>query len=104
MIPVESPPVTLYTRRWCTYCFAARRLLKRLRVPYEEIPLDRRHELRNEISKKAGGWPTVPMIFIGERFVGGYTELADLHRRGELLPAIESAPADRPSSRAVGRV
>jgi glutaredoxin len=26
----------------------------------------------------------VPMIFIGDGFIGGYREAAELHRRGEL--------------------
>lgn len=80
-----SPPITLYTRRWCGYCFAARRLLDRLGVHYEEIALDGQPELRSQISRKAGGWRTVPMIFAGDRFLGGYTEIAALHRRGELV-------------------
>jgi glutaredoxin 3 len=90
----ERPPVTLYTRRWCGYCFAARRLFKRLGVRYEEIPLDRQPERRAEISKLAGGWRTVPMIFIGDRFVGGYSEIAALHRQGELVSMVKSASPD----------
>ena len=90
MMALQTPPVTVYTRRWCGYCFAARRLLKRLGVHYREIPLDRRPELRNEISEMAGGWRTVPMIFIGERFIGGYTELAALHGQGQLAEMVNS--------------
>ena len=77
-------PVRLYTRRWCIYCFAARRLFRRLGVDFEEIRLDGDPSLRHEISESAGSWPTVPMIFIGDSFVGGYQEAAALHRRGEL--------------------
>jgi len=90
MMTTERAPVTLYTRRWCSYCFAARRLFKKLRVDLVEIPLDRRPRLRGEISEKAGGWRTVPMVFIGDRFIGGYTEVAALHRRGELVPMVNS--------------
>ena len=34
--------------------------------------------------QKSGGRRTVPQIFIGERHVGGYDELAALDRSGEL--------------------
>jgi glutaredoxin 3 len=34
--------------------------------------------------KKSGGRRTVPQIFIGERHVGGYDDLAALDRSGEL--------------------
>jgi glutaredoxin 3 len=91
MTAIDEPPVTLYTRRWCGYCFAVRRLLDQLGIQYEETPLDRQPELRNRVSKMAGGWPTVPLIFIGERFVGGYAEIAALHRRGELVPMVEAS-------------
>jgi len=84
----EEARVSIYTRKWCGYCFAARRLLQGLGLDFEEIPLDHRPELRREISEKAGGWRTVPMIFVGDHFIGGYTEVATLHRRGELLPMV----------------
>jgi glutaredoxin 3 len=82
----STPKVLLYTRKWCGYCWSARRLFTRLGVPFEEIPLDGRDQLRREISARAGNWPTVPMIFVDGRFVGGYDETAALHRRNELLP------------------
>jgi glutaredoxin 3 len=94
MTTIKKAPVSLYTRRWCGYCFAARRLLKGLGIDYNEIPLDRQPERRAEISKLAGGWRTVPMIFVGDRFIGGYTEIAVLHRRGELMSLVNSTSPD----------
>ena len=85
----KSPHIQIYTRRWCFYCAAARRLFKKLGVGFEEIKLDGRPELRREVSENAGGWPTVPMIFIGPRFIGGYTEAAALHRDGALLGLLD---------------
>ena len=87
----DSNHVRLFTRKWCGYCFAARRLLTKLKVDFEEIPLDGRPDLRREISAEAGGWRTVPMIFVGDRFLGGFSDVADLHRRGELAVLLESA-------------
>jgi len=85
MAPDTTVPVRLYTRRWCFYCFAARRLFCRIGVEFEETRLDGKPELRRVISEQAGNWPTVPMIFVGDIFIGGYREAASLHRRGELL-------------------
>jgi len=104
MTAVARAPVTLYTRRWCGYCFAARRLLDQLGIHYAETPLDRQPELRSQISQKAGGWPTVPLIFIGDRFVGGYTEIAALHRRGELVPMVNSVSPDVSTDTTFGQV
>jgi len=85
----KSPTVRFYTRRWCVYCFAARRLLTKLEIDFEEIPLDDDPELRRSLSEANNSWPTVPMVFIGEHFVGGYTELARLHRQGHLETLVE---------------
>ena len=79
-----APAIEIYTRRWCWYCKAARCLLNRLGFDYREIKVDGQSELRREVSERAGNWPTLPMIFIGDRFIGGYREVADLHRRGTL--------------------
>jgi len=79
-----SAAVRIYTTTWCWYCLAATRLLASLGVDFEEIPVDGNPELRREASARAGNWPTVPMIFIGDRFIGGYSEASELHRHGEL--------------------
>lgn len=76
--------VTIYTTAICPYCHAAKRLLAGLGVEFEEQRLDGRPEERMRLSRENGGWRTVPMIFIGDRFVGGYAELRALHRSGEL--------------------
>ncbi len=59
-------------------------LLKRLNLSYKEIPVDNDPELRNKVSAAHGNFPTVPMIFIDEQFVGGYTDLVDFYKNGKL--------------------
>ena len=81
--------VTVYTTAACPYCRAAKALLEELEIPYDEVPLDGREALRRELGERLGGWRTVPMIFVGERFVGGFSELRELHLRGELLPLVQ---------------
>ena len=51
----------------------AKRLFDDLGIRFREIPLDGDPELRWRIAATAGNWPTVPMIFVGDHFVGGYT-------------------------------
>ncbi len=81
------PPVTVYTTRFCAYCVRAKRLLDKRDIPYEEIRLDRDHERRMELARQTG-WRTVPMIFIGEEFIGGSDELHALDRSGELAAKV----------------
>jgi len=91
MSPDPRPLVRVYTSRWCGYCFAARQLLGRLALPFEEIGLDDDPELRRSLSEANGNWSTVPMIFVGDHFVGGFTELLALHRSGRLNQLLEGA-------------
>lgn len=75
--------VVLYGIRFCPYCIAARRLLNKKNIQFEDIAVDNNPELRSQISEKSGR-TTVPQIWIGEQPIGGYTELQKLALTGEL--------------------
>src|SRR5690606_29742975 len=76
--------IKLYTTPTCPYCVAAKQLLGKKGYDYEDIDVARNPQLRAEVSKAQNGYPTVPMIFIGDEFIGGYQQLAGLDARGEL--------------------
>lgn len=77
--------VKVYTTQVCPYCVQAKRLLSQVGLPYEEIGLDDKPDLRQKLSEENRGYRTVPMIFIDGAFIGGYTELMQLHQQGKLL-------------------
>lgn len=76
--------VVMYSTAWCGYCQRARNLLERKGVVIREIKIDQTPGERELMLQKSGGRRTVPQIFIGERHVGGFDELAALDRAGEL--------------------
>jgi len=76
--------VTIYTGPICNFCSAAKHLLSKKKIRYEEIDIGNDVEKRDEMLKKSNGPKTVPQIFIGEKHVGGYTELKALENKGEL--------------------
>ena len=76
--------VRIYTTTNCAYCVAAKRLCDQLKLPYEEIDLTHNHELRAKVSAENGHYRTVPMIFIDNVFIGGFTELDQMRRSGKL--------------------
>jgi len=78
-----SSIITMYSTRFCPYCVRARMLLEGKGVEFTDIGVDARPELRREMMQKSGR-RTVPQIWIGERHVGGYDELARLEQMGEL--------------------
>lgn len=82
--------VTIYTTSFCPYCTAAKRLLASLGVAYDEIGLDDKPELRHRLAEENRGWRTMPMIFAGDRFLGGFTDIRELHGRGELEKLVKS--------------
>jgi glutaredoxin 3 len=78
------PPVTIYTKLWCPYCDAAKALLQRKNVAFDEISVDGDPKAQNAMAERAHGRRTVPQIFIGERHVGGSDDLHEMEREGRL--------------------
>ena len=77
-------PITMYTRSWCPYCTASKRLLQQKGLAFTEIEIEAKPGARQEMIQKAGGRTSVPQIFIGERHVGGCDDLYALEDRGQL--------------------
>ena len=75
--------VLMYSAGWCPYCARARSLLERKGISFREIDIETDAELRAEMIARSGR-RSVPQIFIGERHVGGFEELYQLERAGEL--------------------
>lgn len=69
--------IKIYTITNCTYCNLAKELLKEKNMEYEEINLEKNLNLFSELKKKLN-YTTVPMIFINDVFVGGYTNLKQI--------------------------
>lgn len=78
------PKVTMYTTGFCPYCKMAENLLRSKGIQdIEKIRIDLEPAQRTEMMDKTGR-RTVPQIYIGERHVGGYDDLTQLDRDGEL--------------------
>ena len=75
--------ITIYSRTPCGYCHLAKRLLKDRGLAFHEVDLTTQSNIERELVTRTGQ-RTVPQIFIGDRFIGGYTELAALIRDGRL--------------------
>ena len=86
---MSAAHVVMYSTSYCGYCMRARSLLERKGVAINEIKVDEDMRER-EIMMKRSGRRTVPQIFIGDRHVGGYDDLAALDRAGELDQLIAS--------------
>ena len=76
--------ITVYSGPLCNFCEAAKRLLARNNLTYTEIDISSKDGLRDEMIKKANGKRTIPQIFFDDYHVGGYVELRELEKTGEL--------------------
>lgn len=82
----------MYSTRFCPYCVRARNLLDAKQVSYTDIGVDGEPERRQEMMTRSGRH-TVPQIWIGEYHVGGYDDLAQLERQGQLDKLLTQAQA-----------
>lgn len=79
--------VTIYTSPSCAYCAMAKRLLANKGVVADEIDIAADADRMRDMMRRSGR-RTVPQIFIGERHIGGYDDLARLDQQGALDAAL----------------
>ncbi|MCB9556743.1 MAG: glutaredoxin 3 [Deltaproteobacteria bacterium] len=79
----EQARIKIYTTRYCGYCHAAKALLERKGVAFEEVDATDDPSMRQEAATLSGR-RTVPQIFIDGRSIGGFDDLNALDRSGEL--------------------
>ena len=76
--------VIIYTRQYCGFCTAAKRLLDSKGVAYVEHDATLDPSLRAEMIEKSRGGSTFPQIFINGTHVGGCDDMYALERAGKL--------------------
>ncbi|HKB83195.1 MAG TPA: glutaredoxin 3 [Burkholderiales bacterium] len=82
------PRISMYCTAVCPYCVAAERLLKSKGVAeIAKIRVDLQPARRMEMMERTGR-RTVPQIYIEDRHVGGFDDLAALDASGGLDPLL----------------
>ena len=79
--------IRMYCTAFCPYCVGAEALLRSKDVEINKIFIDSKPEGFRKLYALTGRH-TVPQIFIGDRHVGGYDDLAELESRGGLDPLL----------------
>jgi glutaredoxin 3 len=75
--------VRIYSKEQCPFCVRAKALLDRKGIAYEEIDAEHDDALRAWLVE-ATGQRTVPQIFVGDRSLGGFSDIDALDRQGKL--------------------
>ena len=81
--------ITMYSGPLCNFCDAAKRLLSRNNLEFNEIDISTKSGLIDEMIKRANGKRTIPQIFFDDHHVGGYVELRELEKKGELIKLLK---------------
>lgn len=79
--------IKIYTTTYCPYCKRAKGLFESLNLPYSEIDVENDEKKREELIERYN-YRTVPMIFIGDEFIGGCDDLFALHGQGKLMEKV----------------
>ena len=78
------PEILIWTNRGCSACVQAKQFFEREKLPYTERRSKADGKGHRAFALATGGAKTVPQIFIGERHVGGYDDLLQASKTGEL--------------------
>lgn len=78
-----SPVIEIYTGAYCSYCHRAKSLLTRKGVTFSELDVADAAN-RAALSERVPSARTIPQVFIGGCYVGGFDDLNRLDVQGEL--------------------
>jgi len=75
--------VTVYTTDPCSFCARVKGLLAKRGVEFQEVNLTKDPEGRVELARKTG-MMSFPQVMVGDRPVGGFSELLAADEDGRL--------------------
>jgi glutaredoxin 3 len=75
--------VTVYTTDPCSFCVRVKALLKSRDVEFDEINLSKDPAGRVELARRTG-MMSFPQVLVGDRVIGGYSDVQKAADNGEL--------------------
>jgi glutaredoxin 3 len=75
--------IVIYTKENCAYCRMAKEFFNTRGLSFEEIRVDDDPDKLNEMIKLTQR-RTLPQIFINDKAIGGYDDLAELAKSGKI--------------------
>ena len=71
--------VIIYTGFLCRYCKMAKSFFTNKNIKYKEINIHKNPDKKKDMIKLSRGRITIPQIFIGETYIGGWNDLYQLN-------------------------
>ena len=81
-MPNESDDWTVYGAKWCRFCKKAVEFLQKHKLIYVYHDVDDfgTDNIKEQLKDLSNDQKTIPIIFNGNKFVGGYTDLCSLEQ------------------------
>ena len=83
--------MTIYSTGVCPICDKTKTLLNKWGIKYDEIRLDVDRSRHKEFMEVTNGARTVPQLVLDDQWIGGFSELTEMHMDGK-LDELMSAP------------
>jgi glutaredoxin len=71
--------IHIYGKSSCSFCRKAVELVQNENYTFTELT----SSLHNDIKRKINNFGTVPIVFLDDKFIGGYSDLEDFMRRAQ---------------------
>lgn len=89
-------PIVVFALEWCEFCWAEKKLLQALDIPFVAVDLDSLAyqqddaggKIRKALLEKIGS-PTIPQTFIAGELLGGCSEVLEAHDDGSLRQLLD---------------
>ncbi len=82
--------VTVYTTNACGFCTRVKMLLKARDIVYREVNVWNDPDAFVDLARNSG-MMTLPQVFVGDVFIGGYNETAEADQSGYLQQLLAAA-------------
>jgi len=95
---IADSGVMIFSKSYCPYCRATKRLLENLGSSYAVLELDTEpdgRDIQDYLATRPEGQRTVPNIFINQKHVGGNSDLQALHKQGKLAALLKASATPR---------
>jgi len=97
VLSANTDQVVMFALEWCEFCWSVRKMMSACEIPYITIDLDSVAYQENdrggkilEVLKQRNNWATIPQIYVGDKFVGGATDLFDVGKAGDLEELLDT--------------
>ena len=87
---VAEKKVVMFGKITCPFCMEAKKILRDLDIPFNEVITDSQGSLFDSV-KLVSGQKTVPNIYIGGVHIGGCEDLKTKIKNGQVIKALEDA-------------